>query len=99
MRSAATGWCWSAPARGARGLALFAQENDDWLLTLAGYGAAHRPPGDDAGFLDFADTVAPPDVAQAIREAEPLGPIATHGFPASRRWRYDRLAASRPGCS
>ncbi len=75
----------------ARALGLFAQENGDWLLTLGGYGAAHRPPNSDAGFADFAATVAPPDVAQAIRDAEPLGPIATHGFPASRRWRYDRL--------
>jgi 2-polyprenyl-6-methoxyphenol hydroxylase-like FAD-dependent oxidoreductase len=76
----------------ARGLAFFAQENGEWLLTLAGYGAADRPPGDEAGFLEFADSVAPADVAAAIREAEPLAPIATHGFPASRRWRYDRLS-------
>jgi 2-polyprenyl-6-methoxyphenol hydroxylase-like FAD-dependent oxidoreductase len=81
----------------ARGLALFAQEDDHWLLTLIGYGAGHRPPADDAGFLDFAATVAPRDVAQAIREAEPLGPIVTTGFPASRRWRYDRLAGFPDG--
>jgi hypothetical protein len=74
-----------------RALALFAQENDEWILTVAGYGAAHRPPGDDAGFGDFAASVAPPDVVAAVREADPLAPIATHGFPASRRWRYDRL--------
>lgn len=81
----------------ARGLAFFAQEDDHWLLTLAGYGAGHRPPADDAGFLDFAATVAPPDVARAIRDAEPLGPIVTFGFPASRRWRYDRLAGFPAG--
>ena len=81
----------------ARGLAFFAQENDHWLLTLSGYGAGHRPPGDDAGFLDFAATIAPPDVARAIRDAEPLGPIVTHGFPANRRWRYDRLAGFPAG--
>ena len=75
----------------ARSLALFAQENGEWLLTLAGYGAAHRPPADDAGFAGFAATVAPPDVAHAIGDAEPLGPTVTHAFPASRRWRYDRL--------
>jgi 2-polyprenyl-6-methoxyphenol hydroxylase-like FAD-dependent oxidoreductase len=81
----------------ARGLVFFAQEDDHWLLTLSGYGAGHRPPADDAGFLDFAATVAPPDVARAIRDAEPLGPIATFGFPASRRWRYDRLAGFPAG--
>jgi 2-polyprenyl-6-methoxyphenol hydroxylase-like FAD-dependent oxidoreductase len=81
----------------ARGLVFFAQEDDHWLLTLIGYGAGHRPPDDDAGFFDFAATVAPPDVAQAIREAEPLGPIDTMAFPASRRWRYDRLAGFPDG--
>jgi 2-polyprenyl-6-methoxyphenol hydroxylase-like FAD-dependent oxidoreductase len=81
----------------ARGLACFAQEDDHWLLTLVGYGAGHRPPADDRGFLDFAATVAPPDVARAIRAGEPLGPIVTFGFPASRRWRYDRLAAFPAG--
>ena len=81
----------------ARSLALFAQEDDHWLLTLAGYGAGHRPPADDAGFLDFAATVAPPDVARAIRAAEPLGPIVTFAFPANRRWRYDRLAGFPAG--
>jgi flavin-dependent dehydrogenase len=80
----------------ARGLALFAQE-DGWHLTLAGYGAAHRPPADEPGFLRFADTVAPADVASAIREAEPLGPAMTHAFPAHRRWRYDRLASFPAG--
>jgi 2-polyprenyl-6-methoxyphenol hydroxylase-like FAD-dependent oxidoreductase len=81
----------------ARGLAFFAQEDDHWLLTLAGYGAGHRPPADDAGFLDFAATVAPPDVAHAIRHAEPLGPIVTFGFPANRRWRYDRVTGFPDG--
>ena len=75
-----------------RGLALFAQENDEWILTLVGYGAAHRPRAEETGFLDFLASVAPPDVASAVRDAEPLGEIATHGFPASRRWRYDRLS-------
>jgi 2-polyprenyl-6-methoxyphenol hydroxylase-like FAD-dependent oxidoreductase len=81
----------------ARSLTLFAQEDDHWLLTLAGYGTGHRPPADDAGFLDFAATVAPPDVMRAIRDAEPLGPIVPFAFPASRRWRYDRLAGFPAG--
>jgi 2-polyprenyl-6-methoxyphenol hydroxylase-like FAD-dependent oxidoreductase len=74
----------------ARQLVLAAQEHDRWLLTLGGY-RDHHPPTDDEGFLDFAASVAPPDIAAAIRAAEPLGEIATHGFPASVRRRYDRL--------
>ena len=52
-----------------------------------------RPPaaGRRAGFLEFAGHRRAGRRRAAIREAEPLGPIATHGFPASRRWRYDRL--------
>jgi hypothetical protein len=38
-------------------MALFAQEGDRWILTLAGY-AGHHPPTDEAGFLAFARSVA-----------------------------------------
>jgi 2-polyprenyl-6-methoxyphenol hydroxylase-like FAD-dependent oxidoreductase len=75
-----------------RGLALFAQEDGGWILTLAGYGPAHRPPADEQGFAEFLRTVAPPDVGRAVLDAEPLS-VATHGFPASHRWRYERLPA------
>ena len=75
-----------------RGLALFAQEDGGWILTLAGYGAAHRPPADERGFAEFLGTVAPPDVTRAVLDAESL-PIATHGFPASHRWHYERVPA------
>jgi flavin-dependent dehydrogenase len=75
-----------------RGLALFAQEDGGWILTLAGYGPAHRPPADEQGFAEFLRTVAPPDIVRAVLDAEPL-PIATHGFPASHRWHYDRVPA------
>jgi 2-polyprenyl-6-methoxyphenol hydroxylase-like FAD-dependent oxidoreductase len=71
-------------------MALFAQEGDRWILTLAGY-AGHHPPTDDDGFLAFARSVAPPHVFAAIRDAEPLDGIRAHRFPASLRRRYERL--------
>jgi 2-polyprenyl-6-methoxyphenol hydroxylase-like FAD-dependent oxidoreductase len=74
-----------------RGMALFAQEGGAQLLTLAGYGAEHRPPVDERAFLDFAAAVAPPDVLAAIGDAEPLSEIVTHGFAANLRRRYERL--------
>jgi 2-polyprenyl-6-methoxyphenol hydroxylase-like FAD-dependent oxidoreductase len=73
-----------------RGLLLIEQE-DHWILTVSGYGAKHHPPTDERGYLDFVASVAPPDVMAAIREAEPLSEIVTHGFPANLRRRYDRL--------
>ena len=71
-------------------LALFAQEDDHWILTLAGY-AGHHPPTDPDGFLAFARSVAPAHVFAAIRDADPLDDIRAHRFPASQRRRYERL--------
>ncbi len=56
-----------------RCMALVAEEDGRWNLTLQGYGAEHRPPTDDEGFLAFLATVAEPDVlrrARARRAAE-----------------------------
>jgi len=78
------------PARPATGMALFVQEGNRWILTLAGY-AGHHPPADEEGFLAFARTIAPPHIYAAIRDAEPLSDIRTHRFPASLRRHYERL--------
>jgi hypothetical protein len=55
-------------------LALFAQEDDRWILTLAGY-AGNHPPTDPDGFLAFARGRAPPHVFAAIGSADPLDDI------------------------
>jgi 2-polyprenyl-6-methoxyphenol hydroxylase-like FAD-dependent oxidoreductase len=73
-----------------RGLFLFAEEHDRWRLSLYGYGG-HHPPTDPDGFMDFAASVAPPEIAAAIRAAEPLAPVAAHRIPANLRRRYERL--------
>lgn len=73
-----------------RGVALFAQEHDSWLLTLVGYGE-YRPPSDEDGFAAFIDAVAPPHVAVALREGEPLDEVVTYRFASNLRRRYDRV--------
>lgn len=73
----------------SRGMALFKVEDERWLLTLVGY--ADHPPADEAGYLDFARTVAPADAYAAIRAGRPLTEIRLFKFPASRRRRYERL--------
>src|SRR5262249_11270132 len=78
------------PARPLSAMALFEQEGDRWILTLAGY-TDHHPPTDETGFLDFANSVAPPYIFAAIRNAEPLSDIRAHRFPANLRRRYERL--------
>src|SRR5215467_2504449 len=80
----------SEPTRPPVGMALFMQEADRWILTLAGY-AGHHPPNDEEGFLAFARGVAPPHVFTAISDAEPLSDIRTHRYPANLRRRYERL--------
>ena len=83
------------PAR-PTALALFAQEDDQWILTLAGY-AGHHPPTDPGGFLAFARALAPPHVSAAIASASPLDDIRAHRFPANHRRRYERLRAFPAG--
>jgi 2-polyprenyl-6-methoxyphenol hydroxylase-like FAD-dependent oxidoreductase len=75
----------------ARGMVFNAVEGGLRLLTLAGIGRANHPPADDEGFLAFAALVAPPDVAAAIRAAEPTSGIATYRYPAYQRRHYRRL--------
>lgn len=79
-----------------RGLMLLEQE-DHWILTASGYGAEHRPPTHEDGYLAFVASVAPPDVLDAIRRAEPLTDLVTHGFPASLRRRYESVAGFPDG--
>ena len=71
-------------------MSLLAQEGDRWILTLAGYAGHHPPTGED-GFLAFAQRLAPADVFAAISDAQPLGDIRAHRFPANLRRRYERL--------
>jgi 2-polyprenyl-6-methoxyphenol hydroxylase-like FAD-dependent oxidoreductase len=72
------------------GLVLFAEEEDRWVLTLIGYGR-HHPPTDPDAFLAFVETIAPPEVFAAIRDAEPLDDIVAYRFPANLRRRYEQL--------
>jgi 2-polyprenyl-6-methoxyphenol hydroxylase-like FAD-dependent oxidoreductase len=72
------------------GLVLVAEEQDRWVLTLIGYDG-HHPPADPDAFLAFVQTVAPPDVFAAVRDAESLDDIVTYRFPANLRRKYERL--------
>jgi 2-polyprenyl-6-methoxyphenol hydroxylase-like FAD-dependent oxidoreductase len=71
---------------------IFAVEGDRLLTTLVGL-HGERPPNDDAGYLDYARSLAIPDIHRVIADAEPLTPIATLRFPANLRRHYERLAA------
>jgi 2-polyprenyl-6-methoxyphenol hydroxylase-like FAD-dependent oxidoreductase len=72
------------------GMALFAEEEDRWILTAFGY-QGHHPPTDPEALLGFVREFAPPDVFAMLRDAEPLGDIVTYRFRANLRRRYERL--------
>jgi 2-polyprenyl-6-methoxyphenol hydroxylase-like FAD-dependent oxidoreductase len=72
------------------GLVLVAEKQDRWILTVFGYGR-HHPPTDPEGFLAFVETIAPPDVLAAVRDAEPLDDIVAFRYPANLRRRYERV--------
>jgi 2-polyprenyl-6-methoxyphenol hydroxylase-like FAD-dependent oxidoreductase len=72
------------------GMAMFAEEEDRWILTVFGY-QGHHPPTDPEGFLGFVQAVAPPDVFAAVRDAEPLDDVVPYRFQANLRRRYERL--------
>src|SRR5882757_2249039 len=71
-------------------MALFAQEDDQWTLTMGGYGG-HHPPIDPLGFVEFAAGLVPPDIFAAIRDAEPLDELVPSRFPANLRRHYERM--------
>ena len=79
-----------AEPRRPTGLAMFAQEQDCWILTVFGY-QGHHPPSDPDAFLSFVEHLATPDVFAAIRDAQPLDDIVTYRFQANLRRRYERL--------
>lgn len=80
------------PARQcARIGALFAQEDNTFIVTLAGY-FGDCAPTDNDGFLDFAKSLAAPDIFEVLRRAEPITDAVPARFPGSVRRRYDRLA-------
>lgn len=73
------------------GMGLFAYEDDTWMFTVMGYGDAHPEPNWDS-MLAVADRIAPPWAAAALADAQQLGEIRVHHYPASVRRRYEGLA-------
>ena len=69
---------------------LFPVEDNRWMVTLVGWFGDH-PPTDERGFREFAASLPVPDLFDAIRDAEPVSPIASHKFPSNRRRHYERM--------
>lgn len=62
-----------------------------WIVMLGGRNGDH-PPGDEAGFYDFARSVPCPMFGVAAKMARPRGSIAVFRATANRWRHYERLA-------
>jgi len=70
---------------------IFPLEGGYWMVTLGGW-LRDYPPDDAAGFLDYARSLSQPDLYEAIKEAEPITPIAVYKYSANRWRHYERLS-------
>lgn len=73
-----------------RACGLMAQEDDRWIVTLAGY-FGDFPPTDEAGYLEYARSLPVPEVYELIRSATPLTDPVPFRFPANQWRHYERL--------
>jgi 2-polyprenyl-6-methoxyphenol hydroxylase-like FAD-dependent oxidoreductase len=65
-------------------------EGGRWMVTLAGY-CRDYPPLDDAGFIDYAQSLAHPLIVQAIQRARPLTPIVGYRRTENYMRHYEEL--------
>ena len=69
---------------------IFPIEGDRWICTLTGT-AADYPPTDEAGFMEYARSLAAPDVHNLLARLEPLSEIISHKLPSSLRRHYEKM--------
>jgi 2-polyprenyl-6-methoxyphenol hydroxylase-like FAD-dependent oxidoreductase len=75
-----------------RGGLILPLERDRWHVTLIGMNRDY-PPTDEPGFLDFARSLAAPQLYEALKEAEPLTAISGYRSGSNRLRHYEELPA------
>ena len=78
------------PPDDKRGGVIFPIQGGHWMVTLQG-ALRDYPPDDEAGFLAFARSLAQPDLYEAIKDTEPVTPIAVYKYSANRWRHYERM--------
>ena len=84
-------FCFPGAGRASRGSLMLPLEGHRWIATVGGR-HGETPPGDEAGFMAFAQSLRAPTIYDAIRRAKRVGEIARFGFPESVLRHYERLA-------
>ncbi|HZF91592.1 NAD(P)/FAD-dependent oxidoreductase [Streptomyces sp.] len=77
-----------APGRGGIVLPV---ENGRWIVTLSGTRGA-EPTGDPDAFVDFALGLGDPVIGELLKNAEPIGDVATTRSTANHRRYYEKSA-------
>lgn len=77
------------PATLTGGMAL-PVEGGRWQVTAVGCGP-RRPPRDPEGFVAFLRRLRDPVLAELIRDAQPLSPVAVHRQTGNRRCYYEKV--------
>jgi flavin-dependent dehydrogenase len=75
---------------GKRGGVMLAQEGDRWIVTLIGH-FGQAAPLDLDGFVEYARTLPAPYIYEVVRDSQPVSEPVSGRFPASVRYRYERL--------
>ena len=78
------------PPNGVRGGMIVPLEGERWQVTLAGMSRDY-PPGDEAGFLAFAQSLPSRQLYEAIKEAEPLTKLYSFRGTQNRLRHYEKL--------
>jgi len=83
---ASTDWrgafCLPGAGRASRGSLMLPLEGNRWIATVGGR-HGDQPPGDEAGFMDYAKGLRTPTIYNAIKRAKRLGEIARFRFTES----------------
>ncbi len=78
------------PPHDKRSAFIFPIEGDRWLVSV-GCTAGEHLPTDEESYLEFARSLAIPDVYNLITRLEPLSDVVVHRFPTSLRHHYEKL--------
>ncbi len=83
-------FCFPGAGRASRGSLMLPLEGDRWIATVGGR-HGDIPPGDQAGFMEYAKGLRTPTIYNAIRPAKRLGDIARFRFNESVLRHYQHL--------
>ncbi len=83
-------FCFPGIGRASRGSLMLPLEGERWIATVGGR-HGDIPPGDEAGFMEYAKELRAPTIYNAIKHAKRLGDIARFRFNESVLRHYQRV--------